>query len=216
MKEDIVREHKLLFKKELDILTNKYKSFFDNANNAFNNLNDDTKSNIVNVINKLILTKNINISDNNDVLQENALVDIIYGTGKATISFLWGKILKYWMVIIGVLGIDYLYDHFIFKIISNFVPNIVDTISTIFIMTIILLGCCLAIKLYYVYYDYKNRKENSILSDKLDEINKTAKDPNRKITSLNTNKENTFRGFNNKASYNPDGEGAKDPRYKVF
>lgn len=214
--QDTIEDHKLKYNNELNKLRDKYRTFLDESNESFNNLDENEKTNVRMSIFRFLKSKNINVNPD-EVLQENWLTDIIFGTIPCAIEFLFGVIKKFWVVLVVTLGLNYLTDNFIFRLLGNFSESILNGVTSLFFITVIVLGCCLAIKLYHIYYDYKYSKENEELSNRLDEANKKAKSSNsNKVVELNKNKENTFRGFNNTASYNPNGNNAKDPRYDVF
>ena len=220
--EDTVNDHKILLKKNLDSLTEAYKKLFTNADDSFKQLDESKKNLIIDMIKK-------NIPDTNDstIVQENKLLDIIFGIASGTVAFAKNVIVKHWLLIASAFGINYLTNNSLINALSDLVSTASNVLTVSVISFVIFVGVCIVICIYHNIYDYVHTKENEKISAKIDELNATStnniKDSfgkkklnlDTKTSQLNTDKASSFRGFNNTASYNPNSNGT-DPKLDIF
>ena len=229
--QDIINDHKILLMDSLNELGKEYKKLLDESSSSFNNLNNNKKNQIIEILKNSINKKDIDINyiENSNILTENNLLDIIWGVISTPIKWGLSTFITYWKEIILLIGFDAVTGNLIFKTLGELITNTSGFFGGIFNMivfsTIFIFGCLLAIKIYHSIYDNYYKDKNKELNIKLDQANLYAKSENsKKITysvedGHNKEETKTFRGFNNTASYRPEGsstEFKEDPRYTVF
>lgn len=222
--QDTITDHVLEFRRTMDGLTDSYKKFLTLGDSSFKNLDDSKRQIILDSVKNLIKTENVNT----DVIQENKLIDILAGIAGGTVAFVKNVLIKHWLLIASAFGLNYITNNFLINCLLEFGTTLSNGITVAILSFIIFIGVCLSIYIYNHIYDFINRKENEKLSEKLDQINRSnkmkgkdytmpSKDIDRNNVSItDTVTKDTFRGFNNSSSYNPDAETGGNPNLNVF
>ena len=224
--QEIIDNHKNILYKILQLISNTYKSLFEEVEKKYNSLSSSSKGKVLETIKRII-----SIEYQSPVIQEGMVTNLVERGFKMVTSFL-SKVMDHWgLVLAGFIGLYWLSNSEFLSGVFNFLDPIFKGLLmipiSIVIGTILFVAICTLIWMYNRLNDTINQNKNYPLNKRLDEINRkqellrkegkkgfSVEDTVLKVDTVNSD---AFRGFNNTASYKPQNDNTNEnDKHNIF